>query len=175
MKIWIKSTLIAGMAVAILGTGTTLTSSALAEDVKANTQLAAHHGNKMAVVKARVKNFRAISKAHKAMKKAAKAGNADAVAAAANDIAEKSDKIAGLFPKGSSRADLGKKVTRAKAAIWKDWSKFVAAANNMKNAALAVASAAKAGNAKAGAKGIGKTCGGCHKPFRGKKAKKKKS
>jgi cytochrome c556 len=40
---------------------------------------------------------------------------------------------------------------------------------------MAVAAAAKAGNAKAGAKGIGKNCGGCHKPFRGKKAKKKKS
>jgi cytochrome c556 len=36
-----------------------------------------------------------------------------------------------------------------------------------------VAAAANAGNKKAGMKGIGKTCGGCHKPFRGKKVKMK--
>ena len=80
-----------------------------------------------------------------------------------------------LFPRGTSRAKLGKGVTRSKAAIWKNWGKFIAANNAMRNAATSVALAANAGNKKAGMKGIGKTCGGCHKPFRAKKAKKKKS
>ncbi len=173
MKTWIKSTLAAGLAVAFLGAGiTTATQPANADGVKTNTQLAAHHGKKMGVVKARRGAMRQISKANKEMKKAAKAGNAAGVVTAGMKIAALADKVPGMFPKGTGRAELGAKATRSIAAIWKDWDKFIAANNKMKSAALAVAKAAKAGNAKAGAKGIGKTCGGCHKPFRGKKAKK---
>jgi cytochrome c556 len=172
MKTWIKSTLAAGLAIAVLGAGVTTTQPAFADGHKKAGEMMHDKMGKKGVVKARVANFRAISKAHKAMKKAGKAGNAKAVAAAANEIASRAGKITGLFPKSTSRAKLSKKATRAKAAIWKDWPKFVAAAGNLKNAAVAVAAAAKAGDAKAGAKGIGKTCGGCHKPFRGKKAKK---
>ena len=54
--------------------------------------------------------------------------------------------------------------------------KAISKANNkMKAAAVRVATAAGAGNAQAGAKGIVKTCGGCHNAFRAKKSKKKKS
>ena len=54
--------------------------------------------------------------------------------------------------------------------------KAISKANNkMKAAAVRVAAAAGAGNVKAGAKGIGKTCGGCHNASRAKKSKKKKS
>ena len=54
--------------------------------------------------------------------------------------------------------------------------KVISKANNkVKATAVKVAAAAGAGNAKAGAKGIGKNCGGCHNAFRAKKSKKKKS
>jgi cytochrome c556 len=175
MKMWIKSTLTAGLAITVLGAGVATTQPALADGVKGEQQLAAHHGKmkkKMGVVEARRQSMKAISKANKAMKAAAKADNAKLVVSAAEIIIKQADRLPKMFPKGTSRAQLGAKATRSKAAIWKDWKKFIAANNEMKAAAVAVAAAAKAGNAKAGAKGIGKTCGGCHKPFRGKKAKK---
>jgi cytochrome c556 len=179
MKIWIKSTLAAGLTFAVLGAGVTTTQPAFADGAKGTQQLAAHHGKKMkkkmGAVTARRAAMKAISKANKAMKAAAKANNAQLVIQASNIIIKQASRLPKMFPKGTSRAKLGKKATRSKAAIWKNWKKFIAANNKMKAAAVKVAAAAGAGNAKAGAKGIGKTCGGCHKPFRGKKAKKKKS
>ncbi|NKB19128.1 MAG: hypothetical protein GKS01_01165 [Alphaproteobacteria bacterium] len=174
MKTWIQSTLTAGLAIAVLSAGVTVSQTASAEGVKEYQQVAAHHGNKkkMAIVAARRASMKAISKANKAMKAAAKAGNAQLVIQASNIIIKQANRMPQMFPKGTSRAKLGAKATRSKAAIWKNWKKFITANNKMWAAASTVAAAAKSGNAKAGAKGIGKTCGGCHKPFRGKKAKK---
>ena len=129
---------------------------------------------KMSAVAARRAAMKAISKANKAMKAASKAKNAQLVIQTSNIISKQANRLLKMFPKGTSRAKLGKKATRSKVAIWKNWKKFIAANNKMKVAAVKVAAAAGARNARASAKGIGKTCGGCHKPFRGKKAKKKK-
>lgn len=129
----------------------------------------------MSAVADRRAAMKVISKANKAMKAASKANNAQLIIQASNIISKQANRLLKMFPKGTSRAKLGKKATRSKVAIWKNWKKFIAANNKMKAAAVKVAAAAVAGNARTGAKGIGRTCGGCHKLFRGKKAKKKKS
>lgn len=62
--------------------------------------------------------------------------------------------------------------SRAKAEIWSDWDGFVKASDDFYNATGALVEAAQSGDAgKIGAAlgGVGKTCGGCHKPFRGPK------
>ena len=82
-------------------------------------------------------------------------------------IVATADELLGLFPKGTDRGMLGATATRAKPEIWKDWNTFKAKAGALKAAAKKVAD----GNLAA-AGGIGKSCGGCHKLFRGKKAKK---
>jgi cytochrome c556 len=69
-----------------------------------------------------------------------------------------------MFPEGS-----GGGTTRAKPEIWQEWDKFSAAADAMIDATPALVAAAQTGDAGAiGAAlgGVGKTCGGCHKPFR---------
>ncbi len=107
MKTWINSTVIAGLAFAIFGMGISVTTTAIADGAKANTQLAAHHGKKMkkkmGAVAARKTSMRAISKANKAMKAAAKAGNAKLVISAAMIIVKQADRTTRVFPKGTSR------------------------------------------------------------------------
>jgi len=69
-----------------------------------------------------------------------------------------------LWPEGSGGAN-----TRAKDEIWQQWDKFMAANDAFKHAAPKLAAAAKTGDrAQIGAAlgEVGKTCGGCHKPFR---------
>ena len=59
--------------------------------------------------------------------------------------------------------------TDSKPDIWQDWKKFVAAANKMGDESGKLAKIAASGNMAAiGAqvKALGKSCGGCHKPFR---------
>lgn len=68
-----------------------------------------------------------------------------------------------MFP-GSDKGD-----TRLKSAAFKDKDKFMAAAHNVQNQAAKLAEVAKGGDLKAiktqfGM--VGKSCGGCHKPFR---------
>ena len=84
-------------------------------------------------------------------------------------IIASADKLASLFPRGTDRGVLGAKATRAKSENWSDWSTFKAKLGALKKIASNLAD----GNLAA-AKGMGKACGGCHKLFRGKKAKKKK-
>ncbi|MGB0575029.1 MAG: cytochrome c [Alphaproteobacteria bacterium] len=103
---------------------------------------------------------------------AAKKGNTRGVVRASLQIIRHANALPRLFPRGTGRGKLSPAVTRSTPAICKQWGKFIAANNAMRNAATQVAIAANAGNKTAGLKGIGKTCGGCHKPFRGKKAKK---
>lgn len=66
------------------------------------------------------------------------------------------------------------KATRAKPDIWKEWNKFVAAAKAMETESDKLAQVAKGGDMvaiKAQFGALGKSCGGCHKPFRAKKKK----
>ena len=69
------------------------------------------------------------------------------------------------FPEGSMGGD----DSRAKAEIWTDWDGFKKAAMDFEAAAPGLVAAAKTGDrgqigAALGA--VGKTCGGCHKPYR---------
>ncbi len=59
--------------------------------------------------------------------------------------------------------------TDAKPDIWKDWDKFVAAAKKMGEESGKLADVVQAGDMAAigpQVKALGKSCGGCHKPFR---------
>ncbi len=65
--------------------------------------------------------------------------------------------------------------TRAKPDIWKEWDKFAAAAKATSTESAKLAQVAKGGDMaaiKAQFGALGKSCGGCHKPFRAKKKKK---
>jgi len=75
----------------------------------------------------------------------------------------------GLFVPGTSKADRPGK-TRAKAEIWQDRAKFEQAFANLQAAVAALAEVAGDGQPalKAAVGGLGKACGGCHKPFRHK-------
>lgn len=71
-----------------------------------------------------------------------------------------------VFPEGSGRGD-----TKAKPEIWSDRARFDRALADSVAAAKALAAAAGGGDmAAVGAAvgGLGKTCGGCHRPFRAK-------
>ena len=81
----------------------------------------------------------------------------------AEALVAESKKLLALFPPGTEPTG------RAKPEIWTDWAKFEAAAKDFQDAAPKLVPAAKSGDAKqiAAALGdVGKTCGGCHKPFR---------
>lgn len=87
------------------------------------------------------------------------------VAAHAQAMAALAKMIPAGFPKGS---DAGAK-TGAKAEIWKDWDKFVAAAKTLEDQSMKLAEVAAGGDVGAiGAQlgEVGKACGGCHEPFR---------
>ncbi len=96
--------------------------------------------------------------------------NAEAAAArAANLKAISQYPVTGLFLAGTSKADRPGK-TRAKADIWQDWARFETAFDDWQAAVAALAEVAGDGQpALAAAVGdLGKSCGGCHKPFRAK-------
>ena len=79
-----------------------------------------------------------------------------------------------LFPAGTGPDKIK---SRAKADIWKDWKKFEASAKKLNAETAKLVKIANGGDKKAVAdqfKVVGKACGGCHKPFRAKKKKKKK-
>ncbi len=102
-------------------------------------------------------------------------GSAADVAAAGRRLASNAGKIAALFVKGTSASDgVGK--TRAKPAIWAKWSEFQAAAAKLKSAGENLARVAATGDKaaiKVAAGAMGKSCGSCHKQFRGPRPKKK--
>lgn len=102
-------------------------------------------------------------------------GTTATVADKAREIAATAKQLPALFPKGSGRGDLSDKETRALPKIWSDWPGFENAST-----ALVVEAGKLAEFAKAGDRGLvadqaaalGKAgCGGCHKEFRGAKAK----
>ena len=131
-------------------------------------------GKKDDAKKARKALMKSISKTNKAMKAANKSGDMAAVEKNALILNTKFGEIANpcLFLKGSAG-----KGSRAKKAIWENWSDFEAKAKTARTLAQAVASRAKAGQAsetKALVKAFGKqACSNCHKPYRKKKKKKK--
>ena len=90
-----------------------------------------------------------------------------ATAAAANLSALSQVSIAGMFPEGTSKADRPGK-TRALGDIWADPARFQQAMDDWAAAVAALTNEAGKGQAElaAAAGEMGKTCGGCHKPFR---------
>lgn len=149
MRNWVKHFVAAGLAVAVIGAGAGVTQPAYAD-----------------AVSDRQKVFKGISKANKAIKAAVKAGDSATAKTQAAMIVASADKLAGLFPKGTGRGTLDAKVTRAKPEIWSDWDTFKQKLADLRGVASKVA-----GGDLAAASGMGKTCGGCHKLFRGKKVK----
>ena len=82
----------------------------------------------------------------------------------ARSINQNSKMILSMFPKGSDFGD-----TKAKPAIWKNWSKFEVATKAFVRESATLAKVAESGDMKAFAKQVratGKTCGGCHKHFK---------
>jgi len=92
------------------------------------------------------------------------------VAAHARGIQEMSRLVPHLFPKGTDNAM--QKKTRALPSIWAERAKFEAAVKAFQDASANMVRVAEAGDPSAfgaGLKMLGKSCGGCHKPFRAKK------
>ena len=147
MRIWVKHVFAAGLAVAVIGAGLAATQPVYAD-----------------AVKDRKATFKKISKANKGIKAAAKAGDKAEAMKQAGMIVAYADQLAGMFPKGTDRGTLDAKVTRAKPEIWSDWNTFKEKLADLRGVASKVA-----GGDLAAASGMGKTCGGCHKLFRGKK------
>ncbi len=101
-------------------------------------------------------------------------GTAASVAMSGRDIASNLAAFPNNFPTGTSQGSNAGK-TRAKADIWRNWSKFVGGAANATRLALDLSAAAESGDKAAIGKAmgaLGKGCGGCHKAFRGPKPKK---
>ena len=87
-----------------------------------------------------------------------------AIANHANQMAESAALIAPAFKKR-----LADGATDAKPAIWDDWAKFEKAIADYEQAARDLASAAGGSDPAAvgpAMRALGKSCGGCHKPFR---------
>jgi cytochrome c556 len=154
MKGYLRHFLGAGLAVAVIGAGIATATPAFAD-----------------AVKDRVAAMKDMGKINKALTTAAKKGDKAAAEKQAMMIVAVAEKLPGLFPKGTDRKALGEKATRAKPEIWAKWDEFKAASEKLKSTAMQVASAAKGGDLAMAAKGMGAACGGCHKVFRGDKAK----
>jgi len=94
----------------------------------------------------------------------------DHVAHHAASLAEMGSITADIFPQGSgpdAYAD-----TEATNAIWAKADEFQAAVDAFKNQSAKLAEVAQGGDMQATMaefQNLGKTCGGCHKPFRAKK------
>lgn len=87
------------------------------------------------------------------------------VVAHAEALEKASHELLTWFPEGS----MGGEDSRAKPEIWSDWAGFEKAAKDYEMATPKLVAAAKTGDtAQIGAalKDVGKTCGGCHKPYR---------
>jgi len=86
------------------------------------------------------------------------------VAVHASLLAESAQLIGPAFKK-----NVATEMTDAKPEIWQDWAKFETAIADFEKAARELAAAAESGDMAAvgpAVKALGKSCGGCHKPFR---------
>ncbi|NKB58369.1 MAG: cytochrome c [Alphaproteobacteria bacterium] len=126
--------------------------------------------DRQALMQTILKNWKPI----KAFAKSGKGSSADVVKHA-NAINATTDQMLALFPKGSGRGDFSDKQTRTLPAVWKDWNGFKKANQTLADESAKLASIAAGGDKQAIAKQVGAMgklgCGGCHKPFRGAKAK----
>jgi cytochrome c556 len=128
----------------------------------AGMALAAAHGDSE-----RVKSMKAMGGHMGAIGKVAKgemAYSAETVTHA-EGLEKMSKELLTWFPEGSMGGD----DSRAKPEIWTDWAGFEAKAKDFQAAVPALVAASKTGDkAQIGAAlgAVGKTCGGCHKPFR---------
>jgi cytochrome c556 len=105
--------------------------------------------------------------ASKAIKAAVEAKDFATIEAKAKDLIGNSEKIVGLFPKGSTS---GK--TKATAAIWDKSDDFANTAKKLGKAAGELAATAKAkdeANLGVKVKALGEACLACHKAFRAEK------
>lgn len=157
MKNLLNCFVAAGLALAVFGAGVAM-NSAYADPLKDR--------------KATMKTF---SKSNKVIRSFAKgSGDIASAVAAAKKIASLAETLPQLFPHGSGMG-YGTK-TRAKPEIWKNWGKFQKAsatlAMNANNFAKWSAMGSDA-TLKSAAGAIGKSCGACHKSFRGPKPKKR--
>ena len=82
----------------------------------------------------------------------------------ARSIQQNSKMTLAMFPKGTGIGN-----TKAKPAIWENWSKFESAVQDFERKSAKLAKVAESGDMKVLAKQVratGKTCGGCHRNFR---------
>ncbi len=85
----------------------------------------------------------------------------------ANHAGQMADAAALIAP--AFRNPLTEGATDAKPEIWRDWAEFEKAISDYEEAARALAAAAEGDDPGAvgpAMRGLGKSCGGCHKPFR---------
>lgn len=125
------------------------------------------------VIKDRRALMKTVGKSNKVIKKYKKgiASGDDAVQAAMALQKAIDDSLkANLYAKGTMRPDVDTKKTRAEAKIWQEWDKFAAAGKKSSKRVGKFIKLVKAGD-DAGAKKVKFACGGCHKPYRGKKVK----
>ena len=89
---------------------------------------------------------------------------ADHIVDHARSIQQNSKMTLAMFPKGTGLGN-----TKAKPAIWENWSKFESAVQDFERESAKLAKVAESGDIEALAKQVratGKTCGGCHRNFR---------
>ena len=82
----------------------------------------------------------------------------------ARSIQQNSKMTLAMFPKGTGLGN-----TKAKPAIWENWSKFESAVQDFERESVKLAKMAESGDMEALSKQVratGKTCGGCHRNFR---------
>ena len=116
------------------------------------------------VIDQRIKLMKENSADNKAVKAAFAKGDYATVETKAMEIVGNFDKLADLFPKGSTADN-----SRAKPEIWQNWDDFKAKLISARSAAKELAEAAGTKNQeKVGPAFVafGKTCGSCHKPYR---------
>ena len=97
-------------------------------------------------------------------------GHTGHVASHARGIKDMSLIVSDIFPANSGPDSFAD--TAALPAIWKDSAKFKQVTSDFQAAAAKFAAVAESGDMNAIGEGLGalgKTCGGCHKPFRKKK------
>lgn len=156
----LKLGVFAGMAMALAWTTVPTNAVAQSKSVEARQKIMKGFGGNMKAIAGFVKQGK---------------GSAADVEQRLLRMATASDKIPGLFPKGTDVGKLGPKVSGAKPDIWAKWDDFKKASANLGDQARKFAAVVKTGDKGAIGKafgGFGKgACGTCHRPFRAKRQK----
>jgi|SRR5207248_7976089 cytochrome c556 len=155
MQLLLKCACGAALIAACVGVGTSWAQD-VASVVESRQNVMKSQGKDMAAIKAYVDDK----------------GDLPAAQAAGADLVQQVGKIPTLFPKDTGMAQLPGK-SYAKPGIWTESDKFTAAHKAALEKAEALNTALKTGDkAKITAAhgDMGKSCGGCHEPYREKKA-----